>query len=42
MLVNSNTWTTDLVTWLLKRKLVESLEYTDAWFMQQSVRPIEG
>ena len=26
----------------LKRKLVESLEYTDKWFIQHGVTPIEG
>ena len=30
------------MTWPLKRKLVESMEYTDAWFIQQGVRPIES
>ena len=33
--------TTDLVTWLLKHKLVALMEYTDAWFIQQVVRRIE-
>ena len=28
------------MTWPLK--LVKSMEYTDAWFIQQVVRPIEG
>ena len=26
----------------LKRKLVESMEYTDTWFIQQGVTTIEG
>ena len=26
----------------LKRKLVESMEYTDTWFIQQGVTAIEG
>ena len=39
---SSNTKTTDLVTWPLKCKLVESMEYTDAWCFQQGVRLIEG
>ena len=30
------------VSWPLQRKLVESMEYTDARFVQQSVTPIEG
>ena len=41
-MVSSNTGTADLVTWPLKCKLVESMEYTDAWFMQQGFRCIEG
>ena len=40
--IQHNTKTTDLVTWPLKRKLVESMEYTDAWCFQQGVKPIEG
>ena len=36
------TGSTDLVTWPLKCKLVESVEYNDAWSMQQGVRLIEG
>ena len=35
---SSNTGTFDFVPWPLKRKLVESMECTDARFMQQSVR----
>ena len=31
-----------MVTWPLKRKLVESMEYTDAWFIQQGVGPIHS
>ena len=31
-----------MVTWPLKRKLVESMEYTDAWFIQQGVGPIDS
>ena len=34
--------TADLVTFPLKRKLVESMEYSDAWFIQQGIRPIES
>ena len=34
-----NTGTTDLVTWPLKSNLVESIQYTDAWLMEQGVRP---
>ena len=41
-LASSNTKTTDLMAWPLKRKLVESMEYSDAWCFQQGVRPIEG
>ena len=40
--IQQNAKTTDLVTWPLKRKLVESMEQTDVWFFQQGVRLIEG
>ena len=31
-----------MVTWQLKFKLVESMDHTDAWFIQQGVRLIKG
>ena len=34
--------TTDLVTWPLKHKLAESMEYTNAWFIQQGVTPVDS
>ena len=37
LLASSNTKTTDLMTWPLKGKLVESMEYTDVWCFQQGV-----
>ena len=42
MLVSSNTGTSDLVTWPSKCKLVESMEYTNACFIQQGVTPIDA
>ena len=41
-LVSNNTGTSDLVTWPVKRKLFVPMEDTDAWFVQQGVRPIES
>ena len=37
MLVSSNMGTSDLVTWPSKWKLVESMEYTNGWYIQQGI-----
>ena len=41
LLVSRNAGITNLLTWSLKRKLVEPMEYIDPWFMEQGVRHTE-